>query len=181
MVRVLEGRRRLSCAHRNRCKNLRWIPFSYFSDRYLPGYITFQTTTQILMVTHPISTHLNVACEHSSIWHAPCANSRGHTTNLPPTQCTWSDFLLACHPRNLRGISVENNCILFTLGTGSISCYFRSTRVRLPLLHRQMSKGHLSQYLAILHTNGLSTPTVHFTSLFTKHINSLKMFRQIQN
>ena len=39
----------------------------------------------------------------------------------------WSCFLLACHPCNLYGICTENTCVLFTLGTRQISCYFCSS------------------------------------------------------
>ena len=59
---------------------------------------------------------------------------------LPFTRWTWTRLLLACHPRNLRGISAENTSVLFTFGTWFISCYFRSAKVRLPLLYRQISK-----------------------------------------
>ena len=42
----------------------------------------------------------------------------GYTSSsLPPTQCAWTRFLLARHPQNLRGISTEGTCVLFTLGT----------------------------------------------------------------
>ena len=33
------------------------------------------------------------------------SNSRGYISKLLLTRCTWSHFLLACHPRNLHGIS----------------------------------------------------------------------------
>ena len=51
--------------------------------------------------------------------------------NTPPslmssTKCTWSCFLIACYPRNLR-----NTGVLFTLGNRCISCYFVPS-VRLP-------------------------------------------------
>ena len=68
-------------------------------------------------------------------------NSRGHNSSLPPTQCTWSCFLLTCHPRNLHGIYAENTCVLFTLSTRCISYYFRSIKVRLPPLYRQTQRG----------------------------------------
>ena len=76
------------------------------------------------------------------------ANLYDHfSSNMLPTQCARSCFLLACYPGNLRGISAENMCILFTLGSRWIFCYFRLTRVRLPPLHRQMSKRSSNQYL----------------------------------
>ena len=50
-------------------------------------------------------------------------NCRCHIFSLPPTQRTWSHYLLACHQHNFRGISAGNTCFLFTLGTRLISCY----------------------------------------------------------
>ena len=80
--------------------------FHLVSTQNLSGYITSQTLTQILVVI-PLS-------------------------GCPPIQCTWSRFLLVMHPRNLRGISTDNTCVLFTLGTRCIFWYFRSTWFRLP-------------------------------------------------
>ena len=37
-----------------------------------------------------------------------------------------SGFLLACHPHNLCGTSTGNTCVLFSLVTWCISCYFCS-------------------------------------------------------
>ena len=74
------------------------------------------------------------------------ANSRGHTSSWPLSQCTWSRFLLARQRRNLRSISAENTCALFTLSSRCISSYFYSTKVQLPPLHQQMLKGSSSQY-----------------------------------
>ena len=51
-------------------------------------------------------------------------NSLGHISNLLLTHCTWTHLLLACHPHKLRCISARNPCILFTLDTNSIPCYF---------------------------------------------------------
>ena len=42
--------------------------------------------------------------------------------------------------------STKNTCILFTLGTRCISCYFYSTTVQFLSLHWQMLKGSSSQY-----------------------------------
>ena len=47
-------------------------------------------------------------------------------SSMPPTQCTRSSLLLACLPRNLRGISAENTWDLLTSGTRCISCYLCS-------------------------------------------------------
>ena len=58
----------------------------------------------------------------------------------------WTYLFLACHPNNLSSISTKNTCVLFTLGTWCISCYFCSAMVRLPPLQQQMSKGSSSQY-----------------------------------
>ena len=44
-------------------------------------------------------------CWLYNIWDA-LANFRGHISSLPPTCCTWTCLLLACHLRNLRGISI---------------------------------------------------------------------------
>ena len=63
----------------------------------LPGNITTRTPVLFLVVT---------------LLSAP-----------PPTHCTWSCFLLACHPRNFWGISTENSCVLFTLGTAAFPVF----------------------------------------------------------
>ena len=77
--KVREGQRQLKCTHRGRGMNLWWNLFW---------------------------------CRSKSFWlyNIPNtnANSWGHTSSLRPTRCTWSQFLLACHPRNLLGISTEN-------------------------------------------------------------------------
>ena len=44
-------------------------------------------------------------------------------SSMLPSQFMWSCFLLACHSHNLRSISVENTCVLFTLGTRCNFCY----------------------------------------------------------
>ena len=95
--RVRESRRRLSCIHWGQGVNLRWNLFCFRSKT-------------------------------SWLYNIPdtYANSRGHKSNLPLTRYTWICLLLACHPRNLRGISAENTCVLLTLGTWCISCYFCS-------------------------------------------------------
>ena len=116
--RVRESQRRLGGTYRCRGTNLQWTFFSSFTGRNLPGYITSWTPTQILVVTSP------PAC--------------------PPTHCSWECLLLACCPRNLRGVSAENTCVLFISGTRCFSCYF-FRRIRLPQLHRRMSEGS-SQY-----------------------------------
>ena len=59
---------------------------------------------------------------------------------------SWTCFLLACHPCSFCSISAENTCILFTLGTRWISCYFHLTRIWLPPLYRQILKRSSSQY-----------------------------------
>ena len=65
------------------------------------------------------------------------ANSCGHNSfNLPPTQHTWSCFLLACYRRNFHDISAGNTNVLFTLSTRWISCHF-VPNVRLPQLYRR--------------------------------------------
>ena len=69
--------------------------------------------SQILVVTPPAYC-LHVSHGHAWFLHATYTNSCGYTSSLPPTQCTWSRFLLACHPRNLRSISAENTSVLFT-------------------------------------------------------------------
>ena len=48
------------------------------------------------------------------------------SSSIPPTQSTWTCFLPACYPCNLRGISTGDTYILFTLGTRCISYYFCS-------------------------------------------------------
>ena len=50
------------------------------------------------------------------------ANSRGYTSCLPATHCMWTRLLLACYPRNLRGIFTKNTSVPFTLGTRYTSC-----------------------------------------------------------
>ena len=60
----------------------------------------------------------------------------------PPPACCHH---VACL-HNLLGISTKNTCILFTLGTRWISCYFCLTRVLLPPMHWKMSKRSSSQY-----------------------------------
>ena len=46
------------------------------------------------------------------------------SSSTPPTQRTWSYFLLAGHPRNLRSISDGHTCVLFTFGSRCIFRYF---------------------------------------------------------
>ena len=89
--REREWQRWLSCTHRIRGMNLRWNLFCLFSKQ---------------------SRFYNIPDDH--------ANSCGHTSSLLSIRCTWTRFLLACHPRN----STENTCVLFTLGTRCISRYF---------------------------------------------------------
>ena len=110
--RERESRRGLSCPHRDRGTNLRWNLFS------LGRLKCFR------------------------LFNIPDArtNSRGHISfSLPPTHCAWTHLLLAWYSHNLRGISDENICVLFTLGTWCISSYFIPS-VQLLQLHRQMSK-----------------------------------------
>ena len=108
------------CTHRGRGMNLQWTPFF------------------LLSTVWSIS---------SGLYNIPDANSisRGHTSSsLPPTQWTWTRFLLACPPCYLCNISVENTSVQFTSGTRWISRYLRWTRVQLPPLHRQKSKASSS-------------------------------------
>ena len=71
-------------------------------------------------------------------------------TSRSPKQILKVSPPLAKRPHNARGdasfIYAENTWVLFTLGTTCISCYFRSIKVQLPHLHRQMSKKSSSQY-----------------------------------
>ena len=70
-----------------------------------------------------------VGSKSSWLYNIPDAheNVRGHIFfSLAPTQCTWLHFLLACNQQSLCGIYTRNTCILFTLDTRSISCYFHS-------------------------------------------------------
>ena len=80
----------LSCTHRGRGLNLQLILF-------LPGYITFRTSSEILIVTPSPVCRVHPAYGHASFLHAPPANSCGHSSSLPPTQCTLSRLLLACN------------------------------------------------------------------------------------
>ena len=84
-----------------------------FSGRNLFGNIIFRTPTQILVVPSPSACHYTL--------HVDTPPS-----SMPPSRCTWSRFLLACHSRNLRGISAKNTCVLFTLWSRCISNYFCS-------------------------------------------------------
>ena len=70
--------------------------------------------------------------------------------SMPSTQILLVTPPRACHLHNLRNISAENTCILFTLGTRYMSCFFRSTKAWLPPLYRLMSKRSSSQYPTIL-------------------------------
>ena len=74
----------------------------------LYSYIIFRTSTQILVVISPSTHRLHVAHRQASFNHATHANYRIHTISLPPIQWSWSRFLPACHPPNLRGISLKN-------------------------------------------------------------------------
>ena len=122
-------------------------PFFFLIIRgeIIPGYITSRTTTNILMVTPP-DCHLHVAHGHASILHATNAIPSFHSSSLPPTKWTWSCFFLTCYQCNLRGISAENPCVLFTFGNRCKFCYFHSSTVRLPPLQRQILKGSSNQY-----------------------------------
>ena len=64
---------------------LRW-----FLVENIPGYLVFRRPTQICVITSPAYT-LHMDMTHS---------------NMPPTQYTWSCFILVCHPCNLWGISI---------------------------------------------------------------------------
>ena len=91
----------LNYTRRGWCTNHPWNidSFFYFSAFNIPGYIIFRTPM-----------HIFCGCTSFS---------------LPLTHCTSTCLLLACHPRNLRGIFTDNTCVLFTLGTRHI-CYFCS-------------------------------------------------------
>ena len=54
---------------------------------------------------------------------------------------TWSCFFLACHPRNFRGISTGNTCVLFTLVSRGISCYLFFSSVQFSQLYRYVKGG----------------------------------------
>ena len=101
-------------------------------------------------------------------------NSCGHTSSsLPPTQSTWTYFLLQCHPRNLWHISTKNIGVLFTLGTRCISCNFRLTRVRLSPLHWQLSKRPLIQYPVIVIHKEEDIPRLHWSLMRIKEISKV--------
>ena len=124
-VRIGESWRWLSCTHSGWGTNLQWISYFFFSVRSKFFWL------YIIPDAH--------------------ANSRCHASSrVPPTYCPLTRFLQAAHSRSLRGISTENNCIPFFVGTRCIFCYFRSTRGWLLPLSQQMSKGSSSQYLTII-------------------------------
>ena len=59
------------------------------------------TSSSYLLGSSLVSTHLcwlyNIPNDH--------ANSRGHSSSLPPTQYTWTLLLRVCHPFNLHSTS----------------------------------------------------------------------------
>ena len=60
--------------------------------------------------------------------------------SMPPTLCTWSRFLQACHLHNLRGIAAGDTCNFFSLDTRCIFCYFCS-QCPIPQLYKYMKGG----------------------------------------
>ena len=113
--------------------------FDLFQVENVPGYIIFQMFTQIFMVTSPPIHCLPFACGHTSYHTTHVMHVIMLPSSMLPTQFTWhfcwgtcflftlgskctsysvSDFLLACCPFNLCGISA-----LFTLDNRHISCY----------------------------------------------------------
>ena len=89
MGKESEIRRQMSCTHNARGTYLlsTTFPFFFVSAGNIPGYMISRMPTQFSL-----------------------------SYSLPLTQCTLSRFLLACHPRNFRGIFAEKTDLLFTLG-----------------------------------------------------------------
>ena len=111
--------------------------------------------TQCTWSCFHLAYHLHNACDHASTWHTTYTMQVIMLPpGIPPTQCmwscfhlayhlhnAWSHFLLAYHPHNLYSISAENNCILFTWVTRSISYFcFQCPASTVSSIHQQMSK-----------------------------------------
>ena len=162
---VKEAPKQLSCTHSSWCTNIRWklTPFtSKLSRLYnIPNaHANSRVLTSLsLLPKQCMWSRLFLACNpHKYLWSRSQAATYTlnvdtlssslqpikfcrHTSSLPATQCTWSHFFLAWHPRNLCGISAENTCVLSTLGTWLISGIFIPW-VRILQLRRLMSNGH---------------------------------------
>ena len=119
--------------------------FLLVSGRNFSGYITSRTPTQLLFAytLHMDSIHSSY---HPHLFQ-PAAYSL-HVLTLP------SNML---HPQ----FSTENTCLQFTLDTRCISCYFCSTRIRLPLLHWQISKRSPSQIFIVQRVKARAIPYPH--------------------
>ena len=102
----VESRRQVSCIHKGADgTDLHWTTFRFF--------FFFFWGVRVLLVIFNIPDTL--------------ANSRDHiSSNHLVTRCTWSRFLLACHPEICAIFSPGNICALFTLGIKFISNYFCS-------------------------------------------------------
>ena len=107
---------------------------------FLPGCITSHMLTDIHVVTHPPVCYLNVAHVDTPLSCMPPMQNLVVTPLACNLYCA-RYHVLFLHANNIPGFSTDITSVLFTLGTRWIPCYFRSTKVRHPPLHRQMSKG----------------------------------------
>ena len=93
MGKVRKGLRQPCFAHRGQGYETSGIPFFLLlsSGRNLPAYISYQTPTQIFVVTPLPTCHRHIARKLASFRRANLTNFCGHTcANLSLTQCTWT-------------------------------------------------------------------------------------------
>ena len=157
MVRVRESRRWLRCTRTHthththtHVHTQRWRPGSSVNLFFLRSAFWVEISRIILYSGRP--------CKISWSYLLQPATYPLHVATSPfsmtPTKCTWSRFLLACHPRNLWGISTGDKCIVITLGTRCISFYF-VPRIRFPQLNQLIERGlqvniqHKLRYIVI--------------------------------
>ena len=110
------------------CKNLRFFSFSFITQNlWKREWKISELHTQGPRYKSSVDPFFSSFCFRVEtflvILHPGSPRKFSWSHPLRPVACTWTRPFLACHC-NLRSVSAKNTCVLFTLGTRCISCYF---------------------------------------------------------